>query len=260
MTVAHPLSIDPTRLAEIQSRSILSGAHDSLEQGACSMELVAYLAGEPHSDHPQCTCPVLGNFVRSWNDSLRSDAQRDRLLKPFLPRLVGTRSTPEVEQRRGMMAFDWLVRVQTPAWLDLTPSLAPHAIALRALPEILTPEDIDAALPTVDAAQKAADAARAAAWAAAGAAAGAAAWDAARDAAWVAAWDAAGAAAGVAAWDAAGAAARDAARDAAWDAVWDAARDAAWVAAWDALASTVVTLQTSASDLLDRMIAVGGAE
>ena len=69
-------------------------------------------------------------------------------------------------------------------------------------------------------------------------------------------------------WDAAMDAARDAARDAAWDAAWDAAMDAAmdaawgavWAAAgdaaWDALRPTVVVLQASAHQLVDRMIAV----
>ena len=71
-----------------------------------------------------------------------------------------------------------------------------------------------------------------------------AAWDAARDAACNAARNAARDAACNAAWDAA----RDAARDAAWDAAWDAARDA--------LRPTVVQLQTSALDLVERMIAV----
>ena len=70
-------------------------------------------------------------------------------------------------------------------------------------------------------------------------------------------------------WDAARGAAWDAARDAAWDAAMDAAEDAAMVAAMDAARSaivaaagdaeaalqpTVTMLQTSALELLDRMI------
>ena len=103
------------------------------------------------------------------------------------------------------------------------------------------------------------DAARAAAWAAAGAAAWAAAWDAAWDAARDAAWDAAGDAARAAAGDAAWAAARDAAwaaaGAAAWAAAGDAARAAARDAAWAAVKPTVVSLQESAFDLLERMLA-----
>jgi hypothetical protein len=81
-------------------------------------------------------------------------------------------------------------------------------------------------------------------------------WAAARAAAWAAAGDAAGAAAWDAAWDAA----RAAAGDAAWDAAWAAAGAAAWDAARAALRSTVEALQTSALELLERMIAVGPEE
>lgn len=206
MTATHPAppEIQPERLARFQQASLKHGAHSSIDEGGCVMEWTAFLAGKPHTDSPPCVCHVLGYFMRNWNDGLPSDADRDRLLKPFALRLIGTKSTPEIELRRGFMAFDWLARVQTPAWMDLTPSLTEHAAKLRALPELDSTESIDAALPTIQAAQESA------------------------------------AAAGAAARDAAGDAARDAARA--------------------ALAPTVATLQASAVDLLDRMIAVGGAE
>jgi hypothetical protein len=269
-----------------------TGAHaaDAAPTGdrdMCIMEAVAFVAGESWSDAPTCASPVISTFLRTWQDAL-SDADRDRLLPAavWVPRLVGSRGTPEVEERRGSLALDWLVRVYTLAWLDLVPSLQPHTAALRALPEIVDSTTAASAGSVVYVARAAArDAARDAAGAAARAAArdaardaaGAAARDAARDAAgaaaWAAAWDAARDAAGAAARDAARAAARDAARDAAWaaagaaarDAAWDAARDAAWAAAWDAardaattsLRPTAETLQQSALDLLDRMLACG---
>ena len=102
----------------------------------CVMEAVAYVAGEPWSDHPACACPVISAFLRSWNDSLRTDEDRDRLLKPLVLELIDTRSTHEVEERRSYLAIDWMVRVFTPKWLDLVPSLAPHAFALRNLEDI----------------------------------------------------------------------------------------------------------------------------
>lgn len=34
------------------------GAHASIEDGGCIMEWTAYLAGEPHSDHPACVSGV----------------------------------------------------------------------------------------------------------------------------------------------------------------------------------------------------------
>jgi hypothetical protein len=234
----------------------------------CIMEAVAYIAGEPWSDAPECASPVIAAFMRSWNDSL-PDADRDRLLPAavWVPRLVGSRGDVATEERRSYLALDWSIRVHTTAWLDLVPSLVLHASALRALPEIVDLSSAQAANSVMRAARNAAwaawDAARAAAWAA-GASARAAAGGAAGDAAWDAAWasaraaagDAARAAAGDAAWAAAGDAAQNAAGEAAEDAAWDAAGAAA-LAAGDALRPTVETLQQSALDLLDRMLERG---
>ena len=107
--------INESRLAEVATLS--SGDHGGIDEGMCVMEAVAYVAGEPWSDAPACACPVITAFMVSWNDSLPSNEDRDRLLKPLIPSIVGTRSTPEVEQRRATMAADWLIRVHTPAWL-----------------------------------------------------------------------------------------------------------------------------------------------
>jgi hypothetical protein len=207
------------------------GAHSDPRDGRCSMEWIAYIAGEEHSDHPVCVDPVLGAFGRRWNDAL-DDVTRQRL-RPYLARMIGTAGDGR-SLERSWMCFDWLVRVHTPAWLDLA-GLDGHARALRSLAAITDAASCDAAMPTVRAA-----------WDAAGDAARAAAWDAARAAAWDAAGDAARAAAGDAAWAAAGDAARAAA--------WDAARDAARAAAGKALEPTIRILQESAFGLLDRML------
>jgi hypothetical protein len=239
---------------------LLKGVHNSADDGMCLLEAVAYVAGEPHSDHPKCVCPVLGAFGRRWNDGLPDDETRTRLLAPFIPRLIGTRSTPDVQDARAFLAADWAVRIFTPAWLRLA-GLDEDAAHLEQLDALESVELCHEAMPVISAARKKANAA---AGGAAGGAAGAAAWDAAWDAAGAAAgdaaWDAAGGAAGAAAWDAAWDAAGGAAGAAAWDAAWDAAGAAAGVAAWAAagaaLRSTVVELQASAVDLFDRMIEI----
>ena len=222
------------------------GSHRSPEDGMCSTEAVAWIAGEEHSDRPDCCCPVLAAFVRSWNDGMRSDAERDRLLK-WVPRLVGTRADADTERRRAEMALDWLVHECAPAWLDLA-GLAEHAAGLRAMSGIDQPK-LDAAS------------------AAAGAAARAAAENAAENAVWAAAENAVRAAASVAARAAAGAAVRAAAENAVWaaagaaaraaaeNAVWAAASAAASAAARDAAREpTAALLQDSAEVLLSRMI------
>ena len=215
-----------------QITTLARGKHDEGE-AMCAMEAVAWLAGEPWSDAPQCASDVIAAFVRSWNDAL-PDADRVRLLLPLLPDVIGTRTTDADDETRAWMATDWLVRVNAPAWLDLTPSLEAHAAALRALPQSMSSAVARDSQSVITAAW---DAARAAAWGAAWDAARAAAWDAARDAAMGAAWDAARVAASVAARAA--------------------ARAAASVAASAAPAPTVTTLQASAQDLVRRMCAVG---
>ena len=164
--------LDPDRLAKALQFDLRAGGHDSLASGACVMEAVSWVAGEPWSDHPQCACPVIGAFLRTWNDGLPDDERND-LLRDLIPQLVGTRSTPEVEQRRATMAADWLVRVHTPAWLRLA-KLDAQAAALEALPEITDFAQCPSLMPALQAARTDAAAARDAAWAAAGAAAGAA--------------------------------------------------------------------------------------
>ncbi len=155
--------LDSTKLEWLAGVTLLKGSHPA-NDGMCAMEAVAYLAGEPHSDAPACASPVLAAFMRRWNDDL-DDEGRQRL-KPYLPRLVGTRASAAVEDRRAWMLTDWMIRVHTPAWLDLA-GLVVQATTLRALPEIDATAVAWSVQGEIDAAR---DAARAAAWAAAGAA------------------------------------------------------------------------------------------
>jgi hypothetical protein len=215
------------RTLDLDALWLAYGAHNTPHDGLCVLEAAAYLAGERHSDHPQCVSPVIGAFLRSWNDAL-DDGDR-QTLKQYVPRVVGTASTPEVEDARAWMALDWLVRDYTPRWLRLA-GLTEQADRLADLPEFRAGMDVPAIRPVIDAVREDARAA----------------WD----AAWAAAWDAVRVAAG----DAAGDAVRDAAGDAPGHAARVAARDAARDAARLRLAPTVAECQESAHRLLDRMI------
>ena len=214
-------NIIPERLAQLDTLTLHHGAHNTFDDGHCALEVVAWLAGEPHTDRPKCTCPAIAAFSRSWNDGL-PDEDRDRLMRDLIPRMVGTRGSADIQDRRAIRCADWAVRTYTPPWLRLA-GLGQHADILAGLDPLTTIEALQAATsgPIAEAGKAAA---------AAGDAAGAAAWGAAGDAAWAAAW----AAARAAAWDAA----RDAARAAAGDAARDAARDT--------LAPTVTHLQQEA--------------
>ena len=118
------------RWRRLRAIKLRFGTHESLETGACVLEAASYVAGENFSDEPDCVCPVIGAFVRAWNDALPDDATRTRLLLPLIPRLIRSRSTPAVESRRSWLALDWLQRAPHP--LPDSDSAGARAAALPA--------------------------------------------------------------------------------------------------------------------------------
>ena len=68
------------------------------ELTACVMEAVAYVAGEPWSDHPACASSVITAFMIAWNDGLPNDIERTRLLAPLIPTLIGTRGVKDTRE------------------------------------------------------------------------------------------------------------------------------------------------------------------
>ena len=153
-------TIIPERLAALPPLG--KGAHDSPEKGMCALEAAAWIAGEPHTDHPACVCPVIAAFCRAWNDGLPAN-ERNAILRPLIPRLVGTRGSDALARRRALMAADWLVREHTPAWLRAA-GLTAHADTLAALPEITDMAQVPSIRGAIEAARRDADAARDAAW------------------------------------------------------------------------------------------------
>src|SRR5665213_2619755 len=164
------MEIEQERLSWLEKLDLAANSHASIERGACAMEAASFVAGEEWSDHPKCVSPVIGAFMRSWNDSL-DDKNRQRL-KPYIAKILDTAASKEVEDRRAWIATDWIVREYLPAWLRQA-KLENDAEQVSMLPEI-TAATILATMPTLKAVQKNSVAA----------------WDAARAAARDAAWDA----------------------------------------------------------------------
>ena len=134
----------------IDRHRLRRGSHPRRDDGMCAMEMVAWLAGEPHSDEPSCACPVIAAFTRACNDAM-DDVARDRCLRPLVPLLVNTRGTAALERERGFVVVDGLIRRLLPAWLrrhrrgddanvvaDLPPirTAADAASALRAVQQL----------------------------------------------------------------------------------------------------------------------------
>ena len=112
------IQIDETKLAKLNAMTLGHGSHKTFEEGACAMEAVAWLAGEEHSDAPQCACPVIARAMIRLNDRISDAKLRTELLIPLLPRLIGSRASREVMIKRGFVAADMAVRVFLPMALD----------------------------------------------------------------------------------------------------------------------------------------------
>ena len=130
------------QIKKLESMTVYGGGHQAPPEGGevmgCAVELAAHLAGEAQwSDHPQCVCPVIAAFVRPWNDRIKDDERRTRIMREVIPVIVGTRSTRAVEKKRGWLAVDWSLRVRTPTLMRRTPALVGLADRFAALPEIV---------------------------------------------------------------------------------------------------------------------------
>jgi hypothetical protein len=92
---------DPTH----QTVRLSRGKHSSPRRGACVMELASMLAGEPFSDRPECVSPVIGAFLRVYNDSIDDCRRQD--LYAYAAEAVGSRACSGVEQARVDRLNEW---------------------------------------------------------------------------------------------------------------------------------------------------------
>lgn len=266
-------------LADIDLDSLVleRGRHSYPEQGLSILEAVSVIApNEKFGDAPRTVSPVIASFLRDWNDSL-DDAPRQEL-KPYIPKVIGSVLSEDVEELRAWQCTDWLVRVQAPIWLRAA-GLEEFAEAIENQEPVVTPDNARAAQQALDSAAEVANAA---------ARDGARQWKANGEAAWARigpkAWDSAGNGVKLAVKNAARPAAapalaaagygrryaaRDAAAEVASDVGWDAAFMVAWSAALpvggfesgaasnaarESLAPTVEALHQANFSLLDLLI------
>jgi hypothetical protein len=89
-----------------QTIRLSKGKHTSKEHGACVMELVSMLGGEPFSDHPASVSPVIGSLLRAYNDSIDDVRRQD--LYAYAARVVDSRGSAELEQRRVEHVTAWM--------------------------------------------------------------------------------------------------------------------------------------------------------
>ena len=102
-----------------------SGGHLTSHDGVCLMELVALTAGEPLSDRPSCTHPLMTHLARRVNDAT-SDRRRSEL-RVFVPALVAANTMDP-------SAFAGIAAACTRVALERKPSIllqTLHASAVR---------------------------------------------------------------------------------------------------------------------------------
>jgi hypothetical protein len=97
-----------------QTIKLSKGKHASPDDGACVMELASMLAGEPFSDHPASVCPVIGSFLRAYNDSIDDDRRQD--LYAYAAQVVGSRASINVQRERAERLADWAFEMQRRHW------------------------------------------------------------------------------------------------------------------------------------------------
>jgi len=110
-----------------QTVKLSKGKHSSPESGACVMELASMLAGEPFSDHPASVCPVIGSFMRAYNDAI--DEHRRQDLYGYAAKVVGSRASAAVEQTRAERLGEWAAEIRPRRWTRGLPArMRAHAL------------------------------------------------------------------------------------------------------------------------------------
>jgi hypothetical protein len=97
-----------------QTIKLSKGKHSSPEDGACVMELASMLAREPFTDHPASVCPVIGSFMRAYNDSV--DDRRRQDLYAYASMVVDSRTSADVQRTRAEFLTAWAQQFRRNRW------------------------------------------------------------------------------------------------------------------------------------------------
>ncbi|MGQ0680072.1 MAG: hypothetical protein ACT4OM_10550 [Actinomycetota bacterium] len=101
---------------DLDTLHLETGRHSRPEVGMSFLEAVSFTApGEKFSDAPRSVSPVIAAFTRDLNNLVDDDDRQD--LKPYIPKVIASILTDDVEDHRSWQCTDWLVRVQATTWL-----------------------------------------------------------------------------------------------------------------------------------------------
>ena len=108
------------------------GTHKTNSGALSLMEAVAYVAGEPHTDHPECACPVITE-VAAYADFCYVPQVKIALAQRVL-QIAGSKSSDDVQFDRLCLLADHTLHVVLPE--ELQKRSAALVARLRALPKI----------------------------------------------------------------------------------------------------------------------------
>lgn len=97
--------IQPPAPVNYQTAKLAAGKHDEPADGVCVMELASMIAGERFTDHPRSVCPVIGAFLRSYNDAVDDERRQD--LYRLASLAIDTRDSWMIEHRRAERCREW---------------------------------------------------------------------------------------------------------------------------------------------------------
>jgi hypothetical protein len=97
-----------------QTIKISRGRHTRPDDGVCVMELASMLAGERFTDHPASVCPVIGSFLRAYNDLV--DHGRRQGLYELASLVVGSRASATVTRARADRLTAWALQRRRSHW------------------------------------------------------------------------------------------------------------------------------------------------
>src|SRR4051794_1008396 len=100
------------RVASHQTVRLSPGRHRSPNAGVCVMELASMLAEEPFSDRAGTVSPVIGAFLRTYNDGLDDERRQD--LYPIASLVVGTARARAVEDERAARCLHFARELGSP--------------------------------------------------------------------------------------------------------------------------------------------------
>lgn len=106
-----------------QTVRLSKGKHRSPRHGVCVMELASMLAHEPFSDRPRSVCPVIGAFLRAYNDWI--DDRRRQDLYVYASSVVDSKASKAIERARADLCIEWsrsthqLPHLRFPLWAGL---------------------------------------------------------------------------------------------------------------------------------------------